>query len=92
MIALSRVRTLCAGASVVALCAALEACSGGGGGASVTTPPPPPPPPQEDFFGTAFGVDFRAPANSNPVVPSPGDVIPVSLTTEPQPIVFPTSG
>jgi hypothetical protein len=55
-------------------------------------PPPPPPPPQEDFFGTAFGVDFRAPANSNPVVPSPGDIIPVSLTTEPQPIVFPTSG
>jgi len=92
MSTLANLRTLCAGASVVALCAAREAGSGGGGGGGGVTMPPPPPPPQEDFFGTAFGVDFRAPPNSNPVVPSPGDIIPVSLTTEPQPIVFPTSG
>lgn len=89
MIRLGRARTLFAGASIVALCAALEACSGSGGGVKTT---PPVVVPQEDFFGTAFGVDFRADPNSNPVTPKAGDIIPVSLTTEPQPIVFPTSG
>jgi len=28
-------------------------------------------------------------ANSTPAVPKPGDIIPVSYTTEPQPIKFP---
>lgn len=82
-----RLRTLGAGVSIIALCAALEACSGGGGSART---PPPVVVPQEDFFGTAFGVDFRADPNSDPVVPKAGDIIPVSLTTNPQPIVFPS--
>jgi hypothetical protein len=85
---LPRLRTLCAGASVVALCAALEACGGGGGSVKTT---PPVTVPQEDFFGTGFGVAFRAAANTEPVTPMASDIIPVSLTTEPQPIVFPPS-
>lgn len=58
----------------------LSACSGN----NVSMSSPPPPTPQEDFFGTGFGVDFRAAANTEPVVPMPSDIIPVSLTTEPQ--------
>ena len=37
----------------------------------------------EDKFGKGFGRAFRAPANSVPANIADGDVIPVSLTTEP---------
>jgi len=79
------------GVSFAVAASALAACSGGGSSMAVSPPPPPPPPPapQEDFFGTGFGTDFRAMANSTPAVPKPGDIIPVSYTTEPQPIKFP---
>ena len=62
---------------------ALAAC---GGGADNTTPPPPPPPTtvvQEDTFGVAFGTAFRTDANGAPIEPKDGDIIPLSLTTEP---------
>jgi hypothetical protein len=85
-------RLVLTGASLAVVASALAACSGGGSSAVATSPPPPPPPPpapQEDFFGTAFGADFRAAAISTPAVPKQGDIIPVSYTTEPQPITFP---
>ena len=78
------------GVSFAVAASALAACSGGGSSMAVSPPPPPPPAPQEDFFGTGFGTDFRAMANSTPAVPKPGDIIPVSYTTEPQPITFPS--
>ena len=74
------------GVVIVALGAALVACSSGGGTSVSTTPPAAAPPPKEDFFGTGFGVQFRAAANSEPVVPKASDIIAVSLTTEPQAI------
>lgn len=60
----------------------LAAC---GGGADNTTPPPPPPTTvvQEDAFGAVFGTAFRADANTTPIEPKDGDIIPLSLTTEP---------
>ncbi len=62
---------------------ALAAC--GGSGVQVA-PPPQPKPNLEDMFGTGFGIDFRANANSEPVVPMASDIIPLSLTTEPIPL------
>ena len=64
----------------------LAACGGSGDGGS--TPPSPPPPPttvsaQEDTFGLAFGMAFRADTNGTPIEPQDGDIIPLSLTTEP---------
>ena len=73
-------RTLRLAMLLAASAGLLSACSGNGVGVSS----PPPPAPQEDFFGTGFGVDFRAAANTEPVVPMPSDIIAVSLTTEPQ--------
>ena len=60
----------------------LAAC---GGGADNTTPPPPPPTTvvQEDTFGAVFGMAFRADPNATPIEPKDGDIIPLSLTTEP---------
>ncbi len=61
----------------------LAAC---GGGADNTTPPPPPPPTtvvQEDTFGVAFGTAFRTDPNGTAIEPKDGDIIPLSLTTEP---------
>ena len=59
----------------------LAACSGG-----ADDPAPPPPPTtvvQEDKFGAVFGTAFRADANSTAIEPTDGDIIPLSLTTEP---------
>ena len=51
-------------------------------GTTITTPPPPAAK-LEDTFGTQFGVDYRAPANSQPVKPASGDIIPLTLTAAP---------
>ncbi len=58
----------------------------GGGGGTTTTPPPVvvAPPNQEDKFGTVFGNAYRASANGEPFVVQDGDLIPVSLTAEPE--------
>lgn len=60
----------------------LAACGSGGDSGA-----PPPPPPvvvaQEDTFGLVFGTAFRADANSTPIEPKDGDIVPLSLTTEP---------
>jgi len=69
--------------------ATLAAC--GGGNDNATSNPPPPPPTtvsQEDSFGLAFGTAFRADPNATPIEPKDGDIIPLSLTTEPKPIVW----
>ncbi len=64
----------------------LAACGGGGGD---NAPPPSPPTSitaQEDTFGVVFGMAFRADANSEPIEPKDGDIIPLTLTEEPKEI------
>lgn len=62
----------------------LAACGGGGGGSdSVVTPPVVVTTAQEDKFGIPFGADFRASMNSEPASVADGDIVPISLTTEP---------
>lgn len=54
---------------------------------TTTTAPPPvvvAPPAQEDKFGAVFGVAYRAAADGEPFVVQDGDLIPISLTTEPE--------
>ena len=70
-----------AGASLLALSVGLAACNNGGGGGGSS--PPAPAAKFEDQFGAAFGVAYRADANSEPKDVAPGDVIPASLTAEP---------
>ena len=74
-------------AAVVGLSAGLAACGGG----SSSAPPPPPPPvvvvppapaPVEDSFGSGFGTRFRLGLNADATDPLPGDLNPLSLTTE----------
>lgn len=63
----------------------LAAC--GGGNDSAMAPAPPPvvvtPPPQENAFGANFGAAFRASETAAPVTPADGDIVPLSLTTDP---------
>ena len=70
-----------------ALALPLAACGGGGGnsggGDTVITPPVVVTTAQEDKFGIPFGMDFRAAMNSDPASVSDGDIVPVSLSTEP---------
>ncbi len=66
-------------------CAGMALAGCGGGGNSVATAPTPPPTLQQ-MFGTAFATDFAANANSTPVVPVSGDIIALSLTTQPIPL------
>lgn len=51
--------------------------------ATATTPPAVTATAQEDKFGTVFGTDYRATANSEPAIVNDGDIVAVSLTTEP---------
>lgn len=63
---------------------ALAGCGGGGGSSSTTTMTPTPAPLSlQQMFGTAFATDYAANANSTPVVPAAGDIIALSLTTQP---------
>lgn len=67
----------------------LAAC--GDGNQSTVTPPvtpppvvvPPPAPKLEDQFGTNFGIAYRADPNTDAKDPAPGDIVPLSLTTDP---------
>jgi hypothetical protein len=60
----------------------LAACGGSGGGGSASTTPVTVPS-LESQFGAAFNTDYFAAANSEPVVPQPGDIIALTLTSEP---------
>lgn len=72
-----------------ALALPLAACGGGGGSQTSTTVTPPTvsQTPQEDKFGTVFGTDFRAAANSEPATVNDSDIVPVDPTQEPINIV-----
>lgn len=65
------------------LALSVSACGSNNSSSSQTTPPTVTTTAQEDKFGTAFGTDFRASNNSEPANVSDGDVVAVSLTTEP---------
>ncbi|MEO6359186.1 MAG: hypothetical protein ABIO43_01255 [Sphingomicrobium sp.] len=73
------------GSVPLALTLSLAACGGGGGNGSDKPGDPPTviTTAQEDRFGVAFGTAFRAPLNGEPVPVNDGDLVPVSLTTEP---------
>ena len=70
------------GAIVLALAGAVVGCGPSasrpppGSGGTVTVK-------QEDQFGVPFGIAFRADNNSEPYSPADGDIIAISLTTEP---------
>lgn len=62
------------------------ACGGGGNDTPEQVPPPvvvPPAAPQEDQFGAAFGAAFRASTTAAPATPADGNIVPLSLTTNP---------
>lgn len=63
----------------------LAACSGSDNNAGAPAPPPVvvAPTPQENAFGANFGTAFRAAETAPPVTPADGDIVPLSLTTEP---------
>lgn len=61
----------------------LAACGSKFDTGTVTAPPVTAATPLEDRFGTQFGIDFRMAANSNPVKPAAGDIIPLSLILNP---------
>lgn len=76
---------------ILAVClagTALASCGGGGGGdnaapAPPVVVPPPPAPRLEDGFGANFGIAFRADPNTEARDPVAGDIIPLSLVTDP---------
>ena len=66
----------------------LSAC-GGGGSDSASTATPTTPPVQMSFadrFGAGFGGSFRIAADAEPRNVATGDLDPVTLTAEPQPL------
>ncbi|MDB5713570.1 MAG: hypothetical protein JWO15_967 [Sphingomonadales bacterium] len=78
-------RRIKVGLSVTALGALAAGCSGGnnsdsnsGPGTVVTS--------QEDSFSTVFGTAFRASPDSTPIIPKDGDIIPLTLDSDPKPI------
>jgi hypothetical protein len=68
--------------AVTVLATGLAAC-GNGNSTPTPTPGQTAAARQEDQFGIAFGNDFRADPNSEPAQVADGDVVAVSLTTEP---------
>lgn len=76
--------------AAVALLGSFVAACGGGGGDDPAPPPPPvvvpPAAPQEDQFGARFGMAFRASPTADPIVPADGDIVPLSVTTNPVPL------
>ena len=70
-------------ASALTLLAIGVAACGGGNSSRTPTPGQTSSARQEDQFGIAFGNDFRADPNSEPAQVADGDIIAVSLTTEP---------
>ena len=76
-------RTVWRSACLLGLGLAVAAC----GGSGYQTPPPPGgggvTVKQEDSFGMQFATAFRADNNSEPYNVADGDIIAISLTTEP---------
>ena len=71
-------------AAATVMGAGLAAC---GGSKSSAPPPPvvvtPPAAKLEDGFGANFGIAYRADPNTDAKDPVAGDIIPLSLTTDP---------
>lgn len=62
----------------------ISACGGGGSNTPVTPPVTVTPAAKlEDQFGANFGVAYRNNPNTEAMDPKPGDIGPLSLTTEP---------
>lgn len=61
----------------------LAACGNNNTPTPITQPPPVPAAKLEDQFGAGFGVAYRADANTDAKDPVPGDIVPLSLTTDP---------
>ncbi len=76
-------KRIAAAGAVVASSLILSAC----GSTNLPTPTPTPSATaaakQEDQFGLAFGTDFRADPNTEPAAVNDGDLIAISLVTEP---------
>lgn len=68
------------GVLAVASAALLSACGSGGGDTAVTPPPAAIGPAR---FGAKFATAFNASPNSDPIDPAVGDIIALSLTTDP---------
>ncbi len=66
---------------------ALAGCGGGNNASTTTTPPVATT--FETQFGIGFNTDFAASPNSQPATPLAGDIIALSLTT--QPVSLPSS-
>jgi len=87
-------RSLLKGAAFLAIGAALASCSGHGSSMMIQMTPTPAP---DAFavFGIAFATDFQDGVVSpiaNPVVPAAGDLVALSLTTDPvNPLPAPAS-
>lgn len=80
-----RMKRIIARAALVAAAASGLAGCGSSGGNAVAPPPPAVvvPAPQEDQFGAVFGTAFRASFTATPITPADGNIIPLSLTTNP---------
>ena len=77
-------RTALRGSTLLAVTLAVGACgSGKDPTPGATTPPPVVTVRQEDQFGVQFGLAFRADNNSEPFNVNDGDLVAISLTTEP---------
>jgi hypothetical protein len=73
-------------AALVAAAGALVAACGGEGKDALPPSSPTvvaPAPPPEDRFGARFGLAFRAASTADPIAPMDGDIIPLSVTTDP---------
>ena len=73
-------------AAIAMVAGGLSACGSNNNNTSTTPPivvPPPPAPKIEDQFGTNFGIAYRADPNTDAKDPMAGDIIPLSLTTDP---------
>lgn len=71
-------------AAVAMLAGGLSACGSSNSTAPVTPPVVVPPAPKlEDQFGTNFGIAYRGSITAEATDPKAGDIIPLSLTTEP---------
>ena len=70
--------------AVALMGAGLAAC---GSGKKTAPPPPvvvvPPAAKLEDGFGANFGIAYRADPNTDAKDPAAGDIVPLSLTTDP---------
>ncbi len=69
--------------AAVALVGGLAACGNSNTPSSITQPPPMPVAKFEDQFGANFGTAYRADPNTDAKDPMPGDIVPLSLTTDP---------